>query len=576
MTTPKAYQRAARGSGAEAQTIDGLFGGMCRERAIDLGWRDRSVFAWPATEYQLDPSGFADEVLGVELWEFQFEVLLAVSEHHYVAIVGGRKLGKDFVVAILALWFYCSFPNARVRFTAVTDRQVNEVFWLQVRQLWAGHGRCVACKRDDPRGPRPCPHSRVIEEEPGVLARTGLKSVDFRELVGLTAREAEGAAGISSAYQLNIIDEASAVADPYWEAVDGNMAGCAVGKLVALSNPTRTYGALWRAFHRPEEGYHTIQRSSRDSPNVRAGRIVVPGLATRQWIEKMEKKYGSRSEFVTVHVDGKFPTRTQGTIFDVAMVSEAIERWTSTRRLHAPLCIGIDVAGESGEGDESVFTVREGRKVLEILPRLGLKAELHVVECLHLIAKYRQNNQDVRVAVDRGGEPGAKVWGEFLSYRQSHWRDEEDAPFRLIGTRSSEKSSDSKLYALVRDELIGNCAEWMRRGGAIPDDAMLANELLSFRWLETKDDRVKLVDKVRQRQELGRSPDRADSLALACWGDRERPFGTAAPLPLPEPTSNEVAHRDAVTSQDPRDWTGEEGFDPYSYADDAIHGPRRR
>lgn len=549
---------------------------MSLTRLAELGWKGDDS-GWPSTKYQEHPERFIDEILGIELWAWQKEVLRAVFENDHVAIAGGRKLGKDYVVAALALYFWCSFPGARVRFTAVTDRQVNEVFWQQVRQLLAGHGRCVQCKKDDPHGPRPCAHSQMIPEEPGIMARTGLKSNDFRELVGLTAREAEGAAGISGAYQLNILDEASAVPDHYWEAVDGNMGGCIVGKMLALSNPTRTYGYFWRAYHQKDSGYFAMPpKSSRDTPNVREGRIVVPGLATREWVERMVRKYGERSEFVRVHVDGLFPERIMGTIFDIAMVTEAIERWASTPRQFAPLCIGIDVAGESGTGDETVFTVREGYKVLEALPRVGLKAELHVVEALHLAAKWKQTNQEVRIIVDRGGEPGAKVWGEFLSYRQAHWRDDQDAPFRLYGVRASERSTDPKLYVLIRDELVGNCAEWMRHGGSIPDDPMLANELLSFRWIESKDDRAKLVNKVHQRQELGRSPDRADSLALACWGDRERPFGTAAPMPDPTPGGRDDAHREAVTSQDPRDWTGADGFDPYAFSEDAIQGPRRR
>lgn len=552
----------------------GMLGGLARARAIELGHEDRDVFQWPSKQYQRDPVGFGRNILGVRTWEFQDEIQLSVRDNVYTAVCGGRKLGKDFAVGILALWFYCSFAHARVRFTAVTDRQVNEVFWLQVRQLLAGHGRCVRCKKLDPRGPRPCPHSRIIPEEPGTLARTGLKSVDFREIVGLTAKEAEGAAGISGPAQFNIIDEASGVPDYYWEAVDGNMGGSDVARLCALSNGTRTNGAFWRAFHARSSGYHTIQRSSRTSPNVLAGRTVIPGLATRAWVGKMVEKYGEGSDFVKVHVDGEFPSRAQGRVFGLPLIQIAVERWALTKPDHRPLCISIDVAGESGKGDESVFTARRGTKMLEQRARRGLTPAMHLVEALQMVAQWKLPNDDVRIIIDRGGEDGAKVWGEFLSYRQQHWKDDEDGPFKLIGVRPSDVAGDRKLYDRVRDELVGNLAEWMRNGGAITDDAMLHIELHEFRWQEREGDQLKLIDKAKMREVLGRSPDRADSLALAAWGDRERPLGLPAPSPEPPKDERAVAHQAAVTSDDPRDWTGEAGFDPYAFQDEAI-GRRR-
>ena len=190
---------------------------------------------WPALEYQKDPAGFAREILGISLMPEQIEILEAIRDHVRVAVRGGRKVGKDYVLSAAALWFFCCFPDARVRFTAVTDKQVNDIFWRELRLMLGKHGRCVDCKRADPYGPRPCPHSKLIPEAAtaGKLARTGLKADDFREIIGYTAREAEGAAGVSGAFQLNIIDEASGIEDFIVEAIDGNLGGCIVGRIRA-------------------------------------------------------------------------------------------------------------------------------------------------------------------------------------------------------------------------------------------------------------------------------------------------------------------------------------------------------
>src|SRR5204862_354817 len=145
-----------------------------------------------------------------------------------------------------------------------------------------------------------CPHSVVIEEEPGELARTGLKSVDFREIVGFTAREAEAVAGISGRNLLYILDEASGIPDEIYEAIEGNRAGGA--RVVLLGNPTKTTGEFFDAFHAKARFYKTITVSSEQTPNVVTGRDEIPGLATRAWIEEKREEWRPDSALYKVRV----------------------------------------------------------------------------------------------------------------------------------------------------------------------------------------------------------------------------------------------------------------------------------
>ncbi len=549
MTTSKAEERAraAGDAGAGVETVFGYAAAAIDARLELLG---AVAPAWPAPEYQRDPGRFAREVLGVALMPEQLEILEAIRDSRRVAVRGGRKVGKDFVLAVAALWIYCSWPGARVRFTAVKQEQVDDIFWLEVRQRLAVHGRCLECKRTDPTGPRPCPHSRLIPEEPGLLARTGLKSGDFRELVGYTAREAEGAAGISGGNQFYIVDEASAVDDALIEATEGNLMGCSFGRLCLISNPTRTRGQFFRAFHEEASTWRTFHRSSVEIAKKYGGRI--PGIATREEIDALVEKYGSGSVFVRVHIHGEFPTVEAGRIFDLHSIEQSQARW-GTALAEGPLYIGVDVAGESGTGDESAFSVRRGKKQLELYAKLGLKPEEHLVEVLGVAARHRERNVAVVVVIDRGGEPGAKVWGTFVAYRQAHWQ---DPPFELVGVDSSRKAQrEPKAYDRVRDELAANLADWMREGGAIVEDVQLAKELFVFRWIEQRLATTnKLVDKRTMREELGRSPDRADATALSCWVERHwRP-----------PTAEHAA--EPVLEDDP--------IDPFEAADAAMRMAR--
>jgi hypothetical protein len=76
----------------------------------------------------------------------------------------------------------------------------------------------------------------------------------------------------------------------------------------------------------------------------------------------------------------------------------------------------------------------------------------------------------------------------------------------------------------VRDELAANLLAWVKDGGALPDDPKLAAELHAFSWEYQVTGRLKVTRKDAIREEIGRSPDRYDAVALACW---ERPKWSA-------------------------------------------------
>ncbi len=173
---------------------------------------------FPCDKYQNDPVGFFHDILGVEPWERQVEIIEAVRDHPRVACKSGHKVSKSHTAGGIALWYYCSFPDARVVMTSTTSRQVDAILWRELRMMKARGGICLECKRknedlpNDQKITAPCPHSGMIDGVIGELARTGLKSADFREIVGFTAREAEAVAGVSGANLLYILDEASGIA----------------------------------------------------------------------------------------------------------------------------------------------------------------------------------------------------------------------------------------------------------------------------------------------------------------------------------------------------------------------------
>jgi phage terminase large subunit len=479
---------------------------------------DRRI-TFPSPMYARNPVGFARDILGIETWSRQNEVLEAVRDHDRVAVRSGHRVGKSNAVAILALWFYCSFDDARVILSSTTARQVDEVLWRELAMRRARAGRCVDCKRDDPnatRIPTPCPHSSKIDGEIGQLARTGLRSEDFREVVGFTAREAEAIQGIAGSRLLFVFDEASGVPQSIFEAMEGNRAGNA--KIVLFGNPTRNSGEFFEAFHSRKKqepdgiGYHTITISSEESPNVVAGRELIPGLATRQWIREREQEWGRDSALFKVRVLGEFATNEAGAIFSVHAIAEAQQRHAETSE-SGRLYLGVDPAGAAGTGDDSVFSARRGLKQLSLLERRGLDDDGHLAEILGIVKNNRLPRETPVVVIDREGPIGSSLLGRLRAYLEQH-----PGAFDLVAVRSSDRAvRQPAVYDRMRDELAANLEAWFRDGGAILDDVRLAEELHEMNWEQSINGRLKLTRKEHVRKSLGRSPDRFDALALACW-----------------------------------------------------------
>ena len=479
----------------------------------------------PTYRYRDDPVGYARNVLGVEPWSRQCEILEAIRDNQRVAVVSGQKIGKSGVIGMSALWFYDSFPDARAVLTSTTSRQVDQILWRELSMLVQRSGRCVACKEEhgdmikrgvsqfeaDEQIPRPCPHSQLVEGELGSLARTGLRN-GFNAISGFTAREAEAVAGISGRNLFFLADEASGITDLIFDAIEGNRAGGA--RLAMFSNGTRTSGYFFDAFYSKKEFFTTFQISSEENPNYVEGRTVIPGLATREYIEEKRREWGENSAQFIVRVKGGFPVGEDGKIFSLHAIEEAQKRWEETEAV-GRLFIGVDPAGETGQGDESAFCVRRGKKAIELRTFRGLNSDLHLLEILRAISEHGREAERPVVVLDREGSIGAELYGRLRGYLETK------NTFDLVGVRASERAiRDAELYERLRDVLAANLERWMRDGGAIPEDAKLERELHVLEWFTQANGRAKVTPKDKIRSEIGRSPDRYDALALAVWEPR--------------------------------------------------------
>ena len=501
--------------------------------------------AWPSERYAQDPVSFFTEVLGVEPWSKQIEIIEAVRDCPRVAVRSGHKVSKSCTGAGVALWFFCSFADARVVMSSVTARQVDAILW---RELSMRHAR-----------------ARVpIGGELAKLARTGLRSDDFREVVGFTAKEAEAVAGISGSRLLYILDEASGIPEAIFEAIEGNRAGGA--RVLMLGNPTKTSGTFYDAFHAKRNFYRTIHVSSEETPNVIQGRDVVPGLATRAWVEEKRAEWGEDSALYLVRVRGEFPREEARKVVQLHLVTEAEERWEETPadgRLH----IGVD---SKGTGDDALgLAARRGQKILQVKRARCTGEAEQLEEVIQFVRAHRMPHEGSPVLkVDATGATGAFASKLRAAYGQP--QDGRPAEIDVISVDFSVRCPDP-AYPTMRDALWFGAAAWLRAGGALPPerlesgaaciahDKQLSPELTAPAFSYDAGQRLKVEPKEPLRSRLGRSTDGADAVLLAV-------FESAATRYQREPDP---------PGQDFYDATSNDAFDPYA-AVDAMNGRRRR
>lgn len=524
MTSSIAHEVASRGGAIRrARTMAGSL--AARLFALDPD-SYASERVWPSPKYREAPVLFFREVLGVEPWFRQVQLLELVRDHPRVAVAAGHKVSKSNSIAGLALWFFCSFEEARVVLSSTTSRQVDQILWRELRMMRA-------------RAKVP------IDGDMHELARSGFKSLDFREVVGFTARESEAVAGISGKNVLYIIDEASGVPDAIFEAIEGNRAGGA--RVLLVGNPTRTEGEHFEAFGAKARFYATLRISSEESPNVTEGRIVIPGLATQEWVNEKREEWGEESPLYKIRVKGEHVLVEGKRIVSVAAITEAEQRWEEAPE-DGRLFIGLDPAGPGEAGDETAAVVRRGKKALRVVAWRGLTEDGIVTNVLGLLLEHKEKREQPVVVLDALGTIGASVHGKLKVAAEQHGN-----TFEVFGVRVSDKACrEPQFYERVRDELWANLARWLREGGAIPEDTKLAKELNIPEWIGQLSGKLKATDKRAIRKLIGRSPDRADALALSVW----EPM---ALMPYDQGQSPEAPSRSA---EPPR-----EAFDPYGAGD---------
>ncbi len=436
-----------------------------------------------------DPVFFCREVLGVEPWQRQAEVLAALRDAPRVAVRSGHGTGKTFTAACAALWFLYAFHPAKVVTTAPTQALVRNVLWNEIRRLHAGARLPVG--------------GRALEE--------AIKLGPDAFALGLSTDEAERFQGFHAEHLLVILDEAPGVRPEVWEAAE-TLLTTRGSRLLAIGNPTRPSGPFYAAFA-PGSAWRTVRISCWDSPNLDGDAARWPALVTRDWIETHRRAWGETSPLYRARVLGEFPDDGAGALFPRAAVEAAVGRPAPDGPADpATLRLGVDVA-RTGE-DATAFCLRDARGV-------RLRETARTRSTMETAGRVRQlvREHDLvpgHVFMDDTGL-GAGVTDGLV---------EDGLAVTPVVLGAAPRDRDhfanvrAECYWALR-EAIGDPA----RGFALAGDADLARELGALRYELTGAGAIRIEPKDAIRARLGGSPDRADALALTF----------AAPRPVFDP-----------------------------------------
>jgi phage terminase large subunit len=208
---------------------------------------------------------------------------------------------------------------------------------------------------------------------------------------------------------------------------------------------------------------------------------------------------------------GNFATSEENKMFPFDRVQDAIDRWDDIPA-DGPLCIGLDPAGASERADEIAVAFVRGPKLLALPCTRSKGADELVQWMVGELARWRQPGEVPELRLDVEGAVGAEVLGTLRAYERQHL-----GTFRLVPISSSDAArKNKKAFATVRDELGDSLEQWCK-SGALIDDPLLLEDLAVLEWGSDAKGRNKLIGKTDIKQALGRSPDRYDALALACW-----------------------------------------------------------
>lgn len=474
----------------------------------------------------------AEEWYNIRLSPEQREICEEVAENKYTLVEGANSFGKTYAFAALSLAFHRRHYPSSVVVTSGTYGKLKRTFCADTQSL---HGSSPFTESTDwwPKGEwkwSPNPHIDVEDDPTWQFEIHSPKDPDELE-------------GVHNTYTLAIVDEADKKAVDH-EVIDSmeSLVSDDRDRMVVIANPPRDESNV---VYDLRDDYRHLTYSSFDSHNVqvelgeRDGEMI-PGLATLSKIKRDWEKYNGtewpgakkaqRAHTRENHgLDERWLRRRAGVMpsADATMhrpwyiddVSYAFDQGP-VESLKRPIGVGIDLARKGG--DETVVCVLYPRTARFTAwshtdhPENRNRCE----EILDDVTDKVGAPRALQIAVDAEGE-GSGVADDLRDkYGAIRFKNSENA----VEDEDWDNKWTESLHHLgqrLDDMMLGglNVCDTPR---LLREDLFVVARHASYELRELKSgDVLKATPKSELKEELGRSPDRLDSFAMASWAAAE-------------------------------------------------------
>jgi hypothetical protein len=435
------------------------------------------AFDWGVGELAKFPDGpdqWQREVLTEIGDKLKSGAISGVSEAIQIAVASGHGIGKSAKVSWIILWALSTFEDTKGVVTANTDNQLRTKTWAELAKWYR---LCIV---------KDWFHCTAT----AIFSKDKEHEKTWRiDMIPWSVNNTEAFAGLHNQGNriLIVFDEASSIDDPIWEVTEGAMTDEDTEIIwVAFGNPTMNTGRFRECFGKYKHRWSHRQIDSRTVKITNKAQIA-------KWIED----YGVDSDFVKVRVRGMFPSASLKQYISTEDVDKAYGRHYRTDQYDfAAKIITVDPSWEGD--DEFVIGMRQGLqfKVLAHYPKND-----NDVQMANIIMRLEDEHQADAVFIDGGYGTGIVSVGRSLGRTwQLVWFGEKAIDPGCINKRA-------EMWKLTRD--------WLKEGGAIPEDPILHADLIGPQTVGRPDGKLQIESKADMKRRGIASPNRGDALCLS-------------------------------------------------------------
>jgi phage terminase large subunit len=408
----------------------------------------------------------------LEDWQRRFLKAVGRGERR-ISVRAGHGVGKSAACSWALLWFmFTRYPQKSIC-TAPTQSQLFDALFSEVKK-WCNE--LPRFMRDQVEIFSDRIELKASPENSFMSARTS------------SSERPEALAGVHAEHVLLVVDEASAVPEPVFEAASGSMSGF-TATTILISNPTRNTGLFFKTHHQLSEQWFRLHVSCLES------KLVSP-----DFVQQIKDTYGETSSAYFVRVLGEFAPREDDVLIPAELVDAAMSR-DVVLDTHEPLVYGLDVA-RFGD-DRTVLVKRQGNVVMSPIVWSGQD----LMQTVGRVINEAKQDSPAEILVDSIGV-GAGVADRLR-----------EQGFNVRDVNVAEVSALNPIASKLRDDIWLTLKDWLgKRMCRLPRSEELRGELVGPTYTFLSNGKIKVEAKVDMKRRGLRSPDIADALCLTFAG----------------------------------------------------------